>query len=71
MLLQSKILEYDFGRSGKQLNDKKMLPIGIEFFDDMIRQNFYYVDKTGMIAELLQNRGMVNLFTRPSNIMNQ
>ncbi len=44
---------------------KKKLPIGIENFEDMIKENFYYVDKTGFIAELLHNWGAVNLFTRP------
>ncbi len=43
----------------------KKLPIGIEFFSDMIQKDFYYVDKTGMIKELLENMGSVNLFTRP------
>lgn len=44
---------------------KKKLPIGIEFFRSFKSDNFYYVDKTGFIAELLQTRGSVNLFTRP------
>ena len=44
---------------------KKKLPVGIEFFDELIRQDFYYVDKTGLIADLLHNWGKVNLFTRP------
>ena len=44
---------------------KKKLPIGIENFEDIIKENFYYVDKTGFIAELLHNWGAVNLFTRP------
>ena len=44
---------------------KKKLPIGIESFDEMIRDEYYYVDKTGMIADLLKNGGKVNLFTRP------
>ena len=26
---------------------KKKLPVGIEFFDELIRENFYYIDKTG------------------------
>ena len=43
----------------------KKLPIGIEDFDELIRSGFYYVDKTGLIRELLQNWGKVNLFTRP------
>lgn len=42
-----------------------MLPIGIEFFNNFKRDNFYYVDKTGFIKELLNARGSVNLFTRP------
>lgn len=45
--------------------DKKKLPIGIEDFAEIISQDFYYVDKTGMIKELLSNWGKVNLFTRP------
>ena len=44
---------------------KKKLPIGIESFDEMIRGGFYYVDKTDMIADLLNNGAKVNLFTRP------
>ena len=43
----------------------KKLPVGIEFFDEMRRENFYYVDKTGLIVDLLANWGKVNLFTRP------
>ena len=48
-----------------KLEEKKKLPVGIDTFDKIIRQNFYYVDKTEMIAELLQNWGEVNLITRP------
>ena len=44
---------------------KKKLPIGMENFGDVRTEDFYYVDKTGMIAELLYNWGAVNLFTRP------
>lgn len=44
---------------------KKKLPIGIENFEDIIKENFYYVDKTRFISELLHNWGAVNLFTRP------
>lgn len=47
------------------LSVKKKLPVGIEFFDELIRQDFYYVDKTRMIADLLHHWGKVNLFTRP------
>ncbi|HCT93057.1 MAG TPA: hypothetical protein DF613_16985, partial [Lachnospiraceae bacterium] len=45
--------------------DKKKLPIGEEFFGNIRTKGFYYVDKTGFIADLLKNRGSVNLFTRP------
>ena len=45
--------------------DKKMLPIGIENFEEICTEEFYYVDKTMMIRDLLRRRGKVNLFTRP------
>ena len=45
---------------------RKKLPIGIDGFEKIRTNNFYYVDKTMFIAELLQNWGEVNLFTRPS-----
>ena len=41
------------------------LPIGIEDYEKMRTEGFYYVDKTGLITELLNNWGEVNLFTRP------
>ena len=44
---------------------KKKLPIGIEFFKDFKRDDFYYVDKTGFIRDLVNSRGSVNLITRP------
>lgn len=44
---------------------KKKFPVGVDIFEKVIKQNFYYVDKTGLIAELLHNWGEVNLFTRP------
>ncbi|MCH4280219.1 ATP-binding protein [Mediterraneibacter sp. NSJ-151] len=39
--------------------------MGLENFEQIINDNYYYVDKTGLISELLRNGGMVNLFTRP------
>lgn len=45
--------------------EKRKLPIGIENFEQIIKDDFYYVDKTGLISGLLRNWGMVNLFTRP------
>ena len=44
---------------------RKKLPIGIDGFEKIRTNNFYYVDKSMFIAELLQNWGEVNLFTRP------
>lgn len=41
------------------------LPVGIENFKKIRRDGFYYVDKTGLIEQLLNNWGEVNLFTRP------
>lgn len=44
---------------------RKKLPVGIEDFSEFLPNNFYYVDKTEMIIDLLYNWGKVNLFTRP------
>ena len=44
---------------------RKKLPVGIESFEEFSKENFYYIDKTMFIAELLNNWGKVNLFTRP------
>ena len=46
-------------------NGTRALPIGVENFEKMITKNYYYVDKTLMIKELLDKLGDVNLFTRP------
>lgn len=43
----------------------KKLPVGVDGFEKIRTQDFYYVDKTMFIAELLENWGEVNLFTRP------
>ena len=47
------------------MQNKAKLPIGIENFEEIRTEGFYYVDKTGLIKELLDNWGKVNLFTRP------
>jgi hypothetical protein len=44
---------------------KKKLPLGIENFGEFFSENFYYIDKTGLLIDLLHNWGKVNLFTRP------
>ena len=43
----------------------KKLPVGIDSFEKLRREDFYYVDKTRMIVDLMANWGEVNLFTRP------
>ena len=44
---------------------KKKLPVGIDNFEKLRKEDFYYVDKTGLIVDLLNSWGEVNLFTRP------
>ena len=44
---------------------KKAIPIGIENFEDIIKDNYYYVDKSMLIEDILVNRAAVTLFTRP------
>lgn len=44
---------------------KKKLPIGIESFEELRKEDFYYVDKTKLIEQLLNKCGKANLFTRP------
>ncbi len=41
------------------------IPIGIEFYKEMITKGYYYVDKTLLIWDLLAYRNKVTLFTRP------
>ena len=52
------------GRGYKMAGLKK-LPIGIENFEKLRREDFYYVDKSHVIEQLLTQWGKVNLFTRP------
>ena len=47
------------------VNAKKKLPVGIESFEEIRKEDFYYIDKTAMIRDLLYKWGKVNLFTRP------
>ena len=44
---------------------RKKLPIGIDGFEKIRTNDFYYADKTLFIKKLIQNWGEVNLFTRP------
>ncbi len=45
--------------------EKKRLPIGIESFEEIRTDEYYYVDKSAFIRDLLRRRDKVNLFTRP------
>ena len=46
-------------------NSKNRLPVGIESFEELLTEGFYYIDKTSLIKDLLNKWGKVNLFTRP------
>ena len=43
----------------------KPLPIGVDNFEKLITRGYYYIDKTLLIKELIDNKADVNLFTRP------
>ena len=44
---------------------KRAIPIGVESYKKMIDNNYYYIDKTLLIRDLLEHKSMVTLFTRP------
>ena len=58
-------LRYVTSIGKERVEMRKKLPIGIENFKEFSSEDFYYVDKTLFIKELLQNWGKVNLFIRP------
>ena len=45
--------------------EKLKLPVGIENFQEIRQEGFYYIDKTGLIEQLLEHWSKANLFTRP------
>lgn len=47
------------------MTEKLKLPMGIEDFERIRKEDFYYIDKTRMIKDLLEHPAYVNLFTRP------
>ena len=55
----------DLNRKGQIMAIKAKLPMGIEDFKRIRSEEFYYIDKTGLIRELLENESYINLFTRP------
>ena len=56
---------YDYKVLDKSYMKNLKLPIGIDDFEKLRKNDFYYIDKTGLIKDLLDNWGEVNLFTRP------
>ena len=62
-MLKCPVRGRDLKRGGGVMHKK--LPIGIENFKEMHDEDFYYVDKTGLITELMNDWSKVNLFTRP------
>lgn len=44
---------------------KRPLPVGIDDFEKLVKNGYYYVDKSLFIKELFDKKGEVNLFTRP------
>lgn len=53
------------GQEISNLTTKKTLPIGIDSFEKLRKNNCYYVDKTGLLEDLLRRNNEVTLFTRP------
>lgn len=51
--------------NGMRKQDKKKLPIGIDHFEKLRRNDFYYVDKTDLIKEVLNDQSKVKRLTRP------
>ena len=49
----------------EKVEKKKNLPVGIDNFEVMIQNNYYYFDKTGLIKEILESGTTRILFTRP------
>ena len=53
------------GKESMQMAEPIKLPVGIESFSEIRETGFYYVDKTKLVEQLLDQWGKVNLFTRP------
>lgn len=48
-----------------EMSELLKLPVGIDNFEKIRKEKFYYVDKTRLIEQILEQWGEVNLFTRP------
>lgn len=57
--------ESDYGKGADAMSGSVKLPVGIENFEEIRTNGYYYVDKTNLIEQLFESRGKVNLFTRP------
>ncbi len=57
--------EISFRKEHADMAEWKKLPVGLENFQEIEKSGFYYVDKTKLIEQLLENWSKVNLFTRP------
>ena len=58
-------MKFKENKRGHDFTRTKAVPVGIEDFERIINEDYYYVDKTMLIEELLINRAPVTLFTRP------
>lgn len=47
------------------MENRLKLPVGIENFEEIRRNQYYYIDKTKLIEQLFDSLGKVSLFTRP------
>ena len=45
--------------------EDRAIPIGIENYKEILEKEYYYIDKTPFLKEILDKKGKVNLFTRP------
>ena len=59
------VISYKVTEGADIMDEFLKLPIGIDNFEKIRRNGFYYVDKTSLIEQLFSNWGEVNLFTRP------
>jgi len=59
------MIAHQFHEKRYDMNNKAKFPIGIEDFERIRKDDFYYIDKTRLIKDLLEHMAFVNLFTRP------
>lgn len=59
------VISYKVTEGADIMDEFLKLPVGIDNFEKIRRNGFYYVDKTSLIEQLFSNWGEVNLFTRP------